>query len=931
MSGDYSRISFDPWQDDLGVLLQQGRPLSDAEWNALVAQLRRRLHAGTLDTIGAAVVPLQTPEGFEPSLLAGALRIGRGRIYVDGLLAENHGAGPNAWEPRLEELIGTQPVDYAAQPYYPNPPALPDGGPHLIYLDVWQREITYLTRPELIEKAVGVDSTTRLQTVWQVKLLNNVGTANAACPTPLDKHPGWLPANAPSAGRLSTATAVVPGEPDPCLIPPGAGYKGLENQLYRIEIHHGGTLGAATFKWPRDNASVETRVTHIPALDQLTVESIGKDTVLRFSDGDWVEISDDWQELHNLPGELRRIKIGGGVDDATRTILLEDPLTAGLFPTDAQHRTQPGRHTRIKRWDQRGKVLDHNGNVLQDLDPAASNGEITVPAGAGTGVLLEHGIVARFTLDPAGGEFRSGDHWLFAARSTDATIEELDKAPPRGIHHHYAKLGYVTFPNTVDDCRTFWPPPDQVGEGGDHCACTVCVTPQAHAAGQPSLQTAIEQVIKAGGGTVCLEVGGYNLDAPLQIRNARSLRIVGKGHASVLRSAATAIAVDEDSKDVTLESFAIECRAESTAPGGALFLRDSEAVRVERLRIQVADNSTGWAAVALGGALASTILRENILLAPMGIVSVAAAAGNGATGLMDLQVEDNSFGCQRIGIRFSGLSVHQFVSRIAGNRILGCVEAGIVLTGATVPGFGIEVSGNELMTMGDGIVASLDGLRIVDNDLVALRNTADKSPRGIVLSKDGMAGDNGLDACEIIGNRIVDHVIAIGVQTPLASVMIARNWVQRADFGVLFETTLPIGVLSVDNNQFERIEKSALHIEGAEGRIAASGNQIEVDGATPAVEIVAVRGDCLFSGNHCQQPNGEGNGTVRLGGDTLIVASNRIFDEGKLSLVLTPGGTRELPRCTVLGNIARGDIVLRFGSTSVSLPAPWAPLNHRGF
>src|SRR4029077_11577534 len=136
------------------------------------------------------------------------------------------------------------------------------------------------------------------------------------------------------------------------------------------------------------------------------------------------------------PGELRRIKIGNGVDDATRTIILEDPLTAGLFPTDVQHRTQPGRHTRIKRWDQRGQVLDQSGTLLQDLDLAASNGEITVPAGVGVSVLLEHGIVATFTLDPAPGQFKSGDYWMFAARSTDATIEELDAAPPRGIHHH---------------------------------------------------------------------------------------------------------------------------------------------------------------------------------------------------------------------------------------------------------------------------------------------------------------------------------------------------------------------------------------------------------------------------------------------------------------------------------------------------------------
>src|SRR5215510_3391857 len=101
MSGDYSRVSFDPLQDDLGVLLQQGRPLSDAEWNALVSQVRRRIHAGTLDTIGTAVVPLHTPDAFAITPVAGNLEIGRGRMYVDGVLAENHGGGPRAWNARL--------------------------------------------------------------------------------------------------------------------------------------------------------------------------------------------------------------------------------------------------------------------------------------------------------------------------------------------------------------------------------------------------------------------------------------------------------------------------------------------------------------------------------------------------------------------------------------------------------------------------------------------------------------------------------------------------------------------------------------------------------------------------------------------------------------------------------------------------------------
>ena len=355
MSGDYSRFGYDPALDDGPVLLEQGRPLTDRDWNDQALQLNRRIQVGTLDTVGTAVVPMETPDGFEILLNNNSLTIGRGRLYVDGLLAENHGKAPAGgtldWDPKLAELFGTEPLNYTEQPYYKDPPALPTSGTHVAYLDVWQREVTRFIRPELVEKALGIDTTTRLQTVWQVKLLAADG---ATCATPLDQITGWLPDHSPSAGRLSVTTVPVPGQPDPCQVPPTGGYKGLENQLYRVEIHTAGAAGTATFKWSRDNASVEAVVVEIPSLTQLVVDSVGKDSVLRFSDGDWIEITDDWLELKGEPGLLRRIATGNGVDDATRTITLDSALPAGQFPTNAQDLTEPARHTRIRRWDQQG-------------------------------------------------------------------------------------------------------------------------------------------------------------------------------------------------------------------------------------------------------------------------------------------------------------------------------------------------------------------------------------------------------------------------------------------------------------------------------------------------------------------------------------------------------------------------------------------------
>ncbi|WP_372742939.1 DUF6519 domain-containing protein, partial [Neptunomonas sp.] len=112
MTFDLSRIRFDARKDFLGVVMQQGRVQLDSDWNEWIAQLSRRLQAGTLDMFNGSVVPRITPEGFLIEAVGGALSIGAGRIYVDGLLAENHGGAPLAWNPQLAELSGTAAIDY---------------------------------------------------------------------------------------------------------------------------------------------------------------------------------------------------------------------------------------------------------------------------------------------------------------------------------------------------------------------------------------------------------------------------------------------------------------------------------------------------------------------------------------------------------------------------------------------------------------------------------------------------------------------------------------------------------------------------------------------------------------------------------------------------------------------------------------------------
>jgi len=63
MSFDNSRFTFDPFNDYSGVVMQQGRVQTDADWNEWLSELSRRIRAGGLDAMGHAVTPRTTPNG----------------------------------------------------------------------------------------------------------------------------------------------------------------------------------------------------------------------------------------------------------------------------------------------------------------------------------------------------------------------------------------------------------------------------------------------------------------------------------------------------------------------------------------------------------------------------------------------------------------------------------------------------------------------------------------------------------------------------------------------------------------------------------------------------------------------------------------------------------------------------------------------------
>ena len=173
MKGDFTRSTFRPEKHYSGVRMQQGRVSLDADWNEQGDIAAHRSDVATLDLIGegggarqhagfalavsAAALPADQQEAaasLEP-LEPGDAFISAGRYYVDGILCENE-----------------SPLTIGRQPDGGLGPLPSAAGVYLAYLDVWQRHLTALDDPGILEVALGgPDTATRTKTVWQLKLM----------------------------------------------------------------------------------------------------------------------------------------------------------------------------------------------------------------------------------------------------------------------------------------------------------------------------------------------------------------------------------------------------------------------------------------------------------------------------------------------------------------------------------------------------------------------------------------------------------------------------------------------------------------------------------------------------------------------------------------------------------------------------------------
>ena len=469
MKGDFTRDTFNPAKHFSRVLMQQGRVTLDADWNEQSSILLHYLRTLARDLIGPYAAPVENPGFVLTSGDNNSLLIGAGRYYVDGILVEND----------------TE-CSYQTQPAYP----VPDNDPFLkpsqgnefwLYLDVWERHVTFIEDDSIREPALGgPDTCTRSKIVWQIKALPIDTVRNATTERvvrlkkeqallqkqlktvegasqkaiqakldvikekiaripPANEEEGTMACDIPLENLLGPSAAMAarvdPGikTEDACVTPPDSKYRGAENQLYRVEIHTGskdknGNATTPTFKWSRDNGSVATAWLGGEGNNLQVASTRG------FTEGNWVELSDYNTELLGQAGTLvQLVKVEGDS-------LSVDPATT--LPPIGNYPANPS----VRRWDYTAtdaiSLADDNAIPIEESPAGATPDQIVW-------IDLEDGVQIQFS---AGGEYRTGNYWLIPARVATGKIEwpqaddlNPQPLPPHGVEHHYAPLGFVSW------------------------------------------------------------------------------------------------------------------------------------------------------------------------------------------------------------------------------------------------------------------------------------------------------------------------------------------------------------------------------------------------------------------------------------------------------------------------------------------------------
>ncbi|MDQ6617635.1 MAG: DUF6519 domain-containing protein [Actinomycetota bacterium] len=440
------------------VWSQQGRVQLDADANEQTSILLDWLRTLAVDFIGPFGGHV-TRAGFKVKVDGSAATFSPGHYYVYGLRCQAPAPGaPDSTYPDLVSL----------------------GTPYLVQLLVWERTVSAALDPDLLEPALGPyppDTTVRSQVAWipevtgflplprdgKLVAVRDLSTDDQSPEYLSTQYEEYNRVSARDRPRLAARVEHRVETAEQSIVATASSFLGVENQLYRVEVHTGGRVADATkkgepgptFKWSRDNASAEFAIVSptdtVPAgstVGQVTVALLGRDGRSGLEVGDWVEFIDDTWAPQGKPLPLVQVT---AVDRPARIITLGATVVV-----------DPALHPFLRRWDQPEDSAG-GGDGIPVIESAEDDA---------TWLELEDGVEVRFA--DKGAEYRRGDFWLIPARTATGDVlwpggSEPSAVTPEGPERYLVPLALVDDGGTRDMRSLFihlaWPDNGQAGGG----------------------------------------------------------------------------------------------------------------------------------------------------------------------------------------------------------------------------------------------------------------------------------------------------------------------------------------------------------------------------------------------------------------------------------------------------------------------------------
>jgi Family of unknown function (DUF6519) len=547
---DISKVDFDPQKHYTSVRMQQGRVLTDDDWNENERIENEDKRRSLIDTVGTFGSP---DDGFRIektslSVVGGKIdfQIDKGTLYLGGLRLELDA---------IEKYRSQK--DWLLQVATDNPaPTVADlraltGQERfdLVYIEAWQQAVSAFEDTALFEPALGgPDTTTRVRNMRQVKIQSNIGFEECSDAWEALKtlwqtgHLGIVNREHERMRDTSLCVSFVPTTPpqDLCTPSVSGGYLGAENQAIRIQLTKNNR-----FTWGFDNASTLYRAKLEDSGKTVKLLTDPKDQYHWPLSGQVVEILPWSAELPNgekiaaQSGHLTKVQDSYNPDLEKFTIV--NPATAVT-----------GQDFVFVRIWYRG-------------DDLTSVAEISFTVG--TSVPLGHtGLAITIT----GTDFVPEDFWVIAARPETphqvipwaltpilgAPLPSSLGMPPLGVRRFFAPLAVIhwTIDNNgqtvkgeiIHDCRKpFLPLTSQ------HDCCE-CPLPRV------GWQKLFDKYKDGEDICVCFQNGVYELDKTIILRNKGNIKFTGAGQGSkiIVRGTEAAVAFD-NCKDILIRDLSV--------------------------------------------------------------------------------------------------------------------------------------------------------------------------------------------------------------------------------------------------------------------------------------------------------------------------------------------------------------------------------------